>query len=64
VSTADNVEKFGKGTFTTTGPALTLTQSCPVTGTITLPYTATATELWLFDISSGNMEVHVYTKRP
>jgi hypothetical protein len=63
VSSSDNKEKTASGTFTTANSTITFMITCPGTTSLPIPYTATATELWLFDTSPGNMEVHVYTKR-
>lgn len=50
-------------TVTTSGTDLVLRVTCPASKTITVPYTATATTLRIFDISPGVNEVHEYTRQ-
>jgi len=51
------------GTVTDSGTDLVLRVTCPASSTITVPYTATATTLRIFDISPGVNEVHEYTRQ-
>jgi len=51
------------GTFTTSGTNLVFSVTCPGAATVTLPYTASATTLRIFDISPGVNEVHEYTRQ-
>lgn len=44
------------GTFSTSGAELSVSFSCPESFAHTLGYTATATELWLFDDSEPNVQ--------
>lgn len=60
----DGKVTIASGTYATAGAVLTIAATCPGVMSIPLPYTATATSLWIFDNSPGNAEVHVYTKRP
>jgi hypothetical protein len=47
--------------FVANGSELSLSVSCPSTQSATVPFTATATELWIFDPSEPNIQV--YTKQ-
>ncbi|MFN7145250.1 MAG: hypothetical protein ACK4YP_15865, partial [Myxococcota bacterium] len=49
------------GTWSTGGTDLSFAITCPTTGTVTLPYTASGDELWLFDPEEPN--VQVYTRQ-
>ncbi len=51
------------GTFTTSGTNLVFSVTCPGAATVTVPYTASATTLRIFDISPGVNEVHEYTRQ-
>jgi len=51
------------GTFTTSGTNLVFNVTCPGAATVTVPYTASATTLRIFDISPGVNEVHEYTRQ-
>ena len=60
----DGKESTAAGTYSTSGAMITISVTCPGAQSVALPYTATPTEFWMFDVSDGNKEVHVYTKRP
>jgi hypothetical protein len=46
------------GTFTTSGTNISFAISCPQEGAVTLPYTVSGDELWLFDPSEPNVQVY------
>lgn len=56
-SNAGAVEIRG-GSYVTSGTMLAFSITCPTAGTIALPYTATATEVWLFDTTEPNVQVY------
>ncbi len=62
VNVSDNdPRRLPAGTFTTSGSTLTLQLTCPGAMSKSLPYTATANEIRLFDTDEPNMQV--YTKQ-
>jgi hypothetical protein len=46
-------------TFTVNGTNLDFTVECPSSTSVQIPFTATDTELWLFDPSEPNLKVYV-----
>jgi hypothetical protein len=50
------------GTFTTSGNTLTVMLTCPVTMSIPMPYTATATQIQTINYDDPN-EMHTITKQ-
>ncbi len=51
----------GAGTYTASSTELQFDVTCPATDSVTVQYTATSTELWLFDLSEPN--VQIYTRQ-
>ncbi len=62
INVDDGVEQpIMGGTWTSSGTDLAIAITCPTAASVTLPYTATGTELWIFDPSEPN--VQVYTRQ-
>ncbi|HEX2881014.1 MAG TPA: hypothetical protein VHO25_15890 [Polyangiaceae bacterium] len=59
----DDEETRYTSTVTTSGTTFTATDTCPAPETETLPYTATATNLWFFEISAAGKLVEVFGKQ-
>jgi hypothetical protein len=63
VGTANGVEKRYTSTFVTSGSTITTTDSCPMPKTETHSFTATGTELRLYDtVPDGTVE-QIYSRR-
>ncbi len=51
-------EQIG-GTFTVSGTNLVVTLACPQVTEVSVPFSATSDEIWLFDPSEPNLQVYV-----
>lgn len=64
LSVRDNeAEQRASGTLTVSGNDIVILFTCPSTQGASAKYTATATELRMYEISSGTNEIHVFTKQ-
>jgi hypothetical protein len=59
---SDGGTKHASGTYATSGSTLTFTVTCPGAQTVSMPFTATATELTTINADDPN-ESHTYTKQ-